>query len=181
MKLLLHVCCAGCVISPFEDLVNREFDSIMGFFYNPNIHPVAEFALRRDALRGYSKRKNLDVAYHKYDIENYFRHTSGNEEAPDRCNICWRLRLEETAKYAKEHGFESFSTTLLISPYQDHDKVKGIAGEVARLHGVKFFYKDLRPLFKDSQARMKEEGLYRQKYCGCIFSERERLKKKEKL
>lgn len=178
MKILLHICCAPCSIHPYRELKLKDSDSITGFFYNPNIHPYVEYKQRKDAVEDYSKKTGNSIVFHKYDIENFFREVSGNEELGARCKICWRMRLEETANFAKLNGFDAFTTTLLVSPYQDQDQIKQIGRDVSRRVGVDFLYKDFRDGFRDSQKIAKEKGLYRQKYCGCIFSEKERYEKK---
>jgi len=181
VKLLLHTCCAPCIIHPFRELYKKEFDSVAGFFYNPNIHPYTEYVRRKDALEEYSKRRGIPVVFHKYDMENFLRHISGNEQFGARCRICWRIRLEETAAFAAKERFDFFTTTLLVSPYQNQEDIKRIGLDLEKRFDVQFYYKDFRGGFKSAQLEAKDEGLYRQKYCGCIFSERERYKKiKEK-
>jgi len=178
MKLLLHICCAPCTIHPFASLKERDFDSVTGFYYNPNIHPYTEYKNRRSTLEEYSKNHKVDVIFHKYDIENFFRRVSGHEELGVRCAVCWRLRLEETARYASKNAFTHFTTTLLVSPYQDKEAIRAIGDEAAAKYGVEFVYEDFTGGFEAAQDKAKEENLYRQKYCGCVYSERERFEKK---
>lgn len=180
MRLLLHICCAPCVIHPFEELKSKESDTITGLFYNPNIHPYTEYINRRKTLEEYSKRHKITVVFHKYDIENYFRHISGNEEPGTRCRLCWRMRLEETALYGAQNNYDFFTTTLLVSPHQDQKAIKRIAEEMAKKYNIAFLYKDFRDGFRKAQNRAKNENLYRQKYCGCIFSERQRYDKRDR-
>jgi len=178
MKLLLHICCAPCSLYPYKEL--KIFSSIVGFFYNPNIHPFVEYNQRKSTLEEHSRKNDFKILFHKYDIENFFRKVSGNEQHPERCKICWRMRLEETANFAKMKGFDSFTTTLLISPYQDQEHIKSIGQDIAKKIDIDFFYKDFRNGFRVAQEDAKKIGLYRQKYCGCIFSERERFEKRKK-
>lgn len=178
MKLLLHICCAPCSLYPYKEL--KIFSSIVGFFYNPNIHPFVEYNQRKSALEEHSRKNDFKVLFHKYDVENFFRKVSGSEKHTERCKICWRMRLEETANVAKMNGFDSFTTTLLISPYQDQEHIKSIGRDIAKKVGIDFFYKDFRDGFRVAQEDAKKIGLYRQKYCGCIFSERERFEKRKK-
>ena len=178
MKLLLHICCAPCSIHPLEETCGGEFDSVTGFFYNPNIHPYSEYIKRKDALQEYSRRHNMRVVFGDYDMENYFRKVAGREGPGVRCGACWQMRLDATAAYASRNGYDSFSTTLLVSPYQDQEKIKSIGKSAGKRFGVGFFYKDFRGGFKTAQGRAKEENLYRQNYCGCIFSEKERYEKR---
>lgn len=174
MKLLLHICCAPCFIYPFHQLSARDNLLVEAFFYNPNIHPSKEYLSRRKSVEEFSQKNNITVNYHKYDIENFFRRIALNESAEKRCPICWRMRLEETARFGRENNFDFFSTTLLISPYQNHESIKGIAEDIAEREGIKFYYCDFRNGFRHSQDEARGQNLYRQKYCGCLYSERER-------
>ncbi len=174
MRLLLHVCCAPCFIYPFQELTTRDNFTLTGFFYNPNIHPYTEYILRRRSVEEFSKKNNLVVNYPKYDMENFFRRIASNEDSQKRCPLCWRMRLEETARFGKENNFDFFSTTLLISPYQNHTLIREIGKDIAKKKGIRFYYCDFRGGFSHSQAEARQHNLYRQKYCGCIYSERER-------
>ncbi|NQT46590.1 MAG: epoxyqueuosine reductase QueH [Candidatus Omnitrophica bacterium] len=176
MKLLMHICCAPCAIYPINTLKGRVCDSITGFYFNPNIHPREEYDKRRLALEYYSMEIQTKVVYPEYNTQPYFDRIAGNEESDARCSHCWRMRLEATAGHAKEEGFDAFTTTLLISPYQQHDIIKRIAQEVSHETGVGFLYHDFREGFKKSQQVAREKGLYRQKYCGCDFSMSEKTK-----
>ena len=183
MKLLLHICCGPCALYPIKELLNKKFDKVTGFFYNPNIHPPSEYKRRRDALLEAVSKTEFEIIYPEYRMEEYFRKIfldEGRGQAclspTERCSLCWELRLSETANFAKGNGFDAFATTLLISPYQDHEKIKRIGEKIAGEKGVQFYYQDFRPGFKDGQEQAKKENLYRQKYCGCVFSELERVK-----
>ncbi len=169
MKLLLHTCCAPCLIYPLEQLTKRGF-KLAGLFYNPNIYPLGEYDLRLNTLKDFSASVKFDLIVHKNDCANYLNLISANEEKPQRCNICWRMRLKETAQFAKDHNFESFSTTLLVSPYQDQGLLKTAGEEIARDIDIEFYFEDFRPGFKQAQEKAKKLNLYRQKYCGCIYS-----------
>ncbi|MFH1753262.1 MAG: epoxyqueuosine reductase QueH [Candidatus Omnitrophota bacterium] len=177
MRLLLHICCGPCSIYPFEVLREEGFSAIEGFFYDPNIHPYAEYMARKAAVQEYSRRNKLRVFFHKYDMKNFFRNVCGHEEFGARCEICWRMRIDETARFASQNGYTHFTTTLLISPYQDQKAIKRIAEDAAKKYGVDFVTRDFRNGFRTSQDKAKEEGMYRQKYCGCLFSEQERHEK----
>ncbi|MDP2910963.1 MAG: epoxyqueuosine reductase QueH [Candidatus Omnitrophota bacterium] len=183
MKLLLHICCGPCALYPIKELLNKKFDKITGFFYNPNIHPPSEYKRRRDALSEAVSKTGFEIIYPEYRMEEYFRKVflnsvgEGIKPSPtERCSLCWELRLSETANFAKDNGFDAFTTTLLISPYQDHEKIKRIGEKIAGEKGVQFYYQDFRSGFKDGQEQAKKENLYRQKYCGCVFSVLERVK-----
>ncbi|MGE5552475.1 MAG: epoxyqueuosine reductase QueH [Betaproteobacteria bacterium] len=174
-RLLLHACCAPCTIHPLAVLREEGWD-VAGYFYNPNIHPYREWQRRRDTLAEYAARENLPVTWVEgYDLNAFLAEALA--AGPSRCLSCYRRRLSATARAAREGGFGAFSTTLLVSPYQKHDEVRQIGEEVAQAEGVSFIYRDFRPGFRPAQARAKELGLYRQPYCGCIFSERERYQR----
>jgi hypothetical protein len=178
MKLLLHTCCAPCLIHPFEVLKKIGY-KLEIFFYNPNIHPFSEYRNRKKAVENYSKSNNISVYYDEgYRPHEFFRLVVNNEKSPVRCYLCWQLRLEKTAELAKNNGFDSFSTTLLVSPYQDIKKIGQIGEEISKNTGVKFFFKDFRPGFHDAHRKAKDSGIYCQKYCGCIFSEVERYERR---
>ena len=176
MKLLMHICCGPCSIYPIRQLAGDKFDKVTGFYYNPNIHPLDEYERRKGALRKIEKELGLEVIYPDYRIEEYFRKVALKDDLSDRCRLCWELRLSETADFALKNKFDAFTTTLLISPYQNHELVKDIGKGIAKEKGVEFYYKDFRVGFGESQQEAKRRELYRQKYCGCVFSELERVK-----
>jgi epoxyqueuosine reductase len=179
MNILLHICCAPCSIYPIEEL-RREGHVIAGFFYNSNIHPYSEYMKRKAEVGKYAKQVDVNVTYDTYDINDYFQHVVYDEESQYRCPVCWWIRIYRSAKFAKENGFDAFTTTLLGSPYQDHDIIKNICEEVAKNAEIKFYYKDFRTGFKDAQAKARKSGMYMQNYCGCLYSEKEKLEKKSK-
>lgn len=179
MNILLHICCAPCAIFPVEDL-RREGHKVGGFFYNPNIHPYSEYLKRKEEVERYAKKTGLTVTYADYNLEKYFQLVAHNEAPENRCPACWWMRIEESAKFAKENGFGSFTTTLLGSPYQDQNSIKSIGDDVAKKFGLNFYYKDFRAGFKEAHQKAKKEGIYCQNYCGCVFSERERIEKKKR-
>lgn len=178
MKLLLHVCCGPCALYPWQKLTGDEGVEVAGFFYNPNIHPAAEYLARRKAVERFSAESGCPVHWGEYDIENFFRAVCGRETEDVRCPVCWELRLRKTAEFARQNGFPTFSTTLLVSPYQSQEKIKAIGDRVAGEVGVSFLYRDFRPGFKWAHEEARQRGYYLQKYCGCVYSERERLRKK---
>lgn len=177
MKILLHICCAPCVIHPLRELAEKRNNSITGFFYNPNIHPRAEMEKRRQAVADYANEDKFEVLYGEYDMENFFKNIGATVDAPRRCQICWKMRLAKTAERAKKEGFDAFTTTLLVSPYQDREKIIKIGSALGEELGVRFLGEDFRSGFKEAQLLARERGIYRQKYCGCIFSEKERHNK----
>ncbi|MFY9402306.1 MAG: epoxyqueuosine reductase QueH [Candidatus Omnitrophota bacterium] len=177
MKLLIHICCAPCLIHPLEVLNLKGF-KVFGLFYNPNIHPFLEYKQRKDALS--NAGFDIDLIFPEYLPQEFFRAVNFKEDAPVRCLACWRLRLKKTAVIAKLNGFDYFTTTLLVSPYQDHQALKRIGDEVSKEEEVKFCYLDFRPGFRKAHEEARAKGLYMQKYCGCIYSEIERYTKKDK-
>jgi tRNA A37 threonylcarbamoyladenosine dehydratase/predicted adenine nucleotide alpha hydrolase (AANH) superfamily ATPase len=177
MRLLFHCCCGPCSIASVESLI-AEGKTPTLFWYNPNIHPLTEYRSRRDALSQFSTGQKLPlIMIDEYGLELFLRSLGPETEMPGRCGICYRLRLEKTAAFAAEHGFDTFSTSLLISPYQQHETIQNIGEELAAQYGIAFLYRDFRPFFRKGQASARARGLYMQKYCGCIFSEKERYEK----
>jgi epoxyqueuosine reductase len=160
-RLLLHTCCGPCLSGADMALAKDELD-VTAFFFNPNIQPDEEHAKRLDSFRKYSAHNNIKTVEHE--------NTEAQKLEPGDCENCYKVRLSEAAKYAKENGFDSFSTTLLISPYQKHDLIKNIGECFGAKFSVPFKYVDMRPFYRDSVNRSKELSLYRQKYCGCLKS-----------
>lgn len=179
MKLLLHTCCAPCSIMCIEKIREQNID-VTGFWYNINIHPYIEYKSRRDCFENYAKFIDLPVVFKdEYGLDKFSKNVINNLE--NRCRYCYVSRLTETAKYAKEHGFDAFCTTLLYSPYQKHEMLKEVGEKIAKEYGLEFFYQDFRPYFREGQEKARSLGMYMQKYCGCIYSEEERyLNKIEK-
>ena len=172
MKVLLHICCAPCCIYPVQSLRAQGLD-VMGFFYRHNIHPYTECLRRQETLQGYAGSIHLRVIYQEgYDLENFLRNVSFRET--ERCTYCYHDRLESTAHIAKHGRFDCFSTTLLYSKFQKHELIRSIGESVAKSVGVPFFYEDFRAGWKQGVDESKRLSLYRQPYCGCIYSEKER-------
>jgi len=172
MKVLLHICCGPCAIYPVQALKNAGHE-VQGFFYNPNIHPYQEFARRLAALEAYLERCPLIMHWDRsYDLEKFLRQVVFREA--ERCRFCYRLRLEMTGQQAREIGADAFTSTLLYSKFQNHELIHQLGQQVAHEVGVPFYYEDFRLGWQEGVAASKEMGLYRQPYCGCIYSERER-------
>ena len=155
-KILLHACCAPCTTFTNKWLTLHGFE-VSGFFYNPNIRPPEEYDKRLKTMEQYAAAVGLKVLYEPNDVQTEM----------DNCENCCRVRLRKTAQLAKELGCDFFSTTLLISPYQDHELLKTVGEQVSAELGVAFFYHDFREGFRESQQVARELKLYRQKYCGC--------------
>ncbi|MCX6348139.1 MAG: epoxyqueuosine reductase QueH [Candidatus Aureabacteria bacterium] len=172
MRILLHVCCGPCATHPFLAL-KAAGHAVEGYFYNPNIHPFQEWKRRREALEKFSSEAKFPVRYpERYNPEEYFRAVSFHED--ERCPRCYRLRLVAAAREAKAHGFDAFTSTLLISVKQKHDLIRRIGEETASAAGIAFFYQDFRTGWNEHWKITEQHGLYKQQYCGCLFSERER-------
>ncbi|MBE6944481.1 MAG: epoxyqueuosine reductase QueH [Ruminococcaceae bacterium] len=179
MNTLLHICCAPCANQCITAL---EADGIAttGFWYNPNIHPFTEYRARRNCLREYAETIGLTlIERNDYALRPFVRAVA--EDISGRCVKCYEMRLMETARQAKEGGFDSFTSSLFISPYQNHELMAEVAQRAADTYGVTFLYRDFRPYFRDGQTFAREHGFYMQKYCGCIFSEEERYLKRNKI
>jgi len=173
MKLLLHICCAPCIAAPLRELKSQA--EVTGFFYNPNIHPLLEFRKRLRAVEVFQEQEKLPVIYNReYGLGDFLRRIG--PDTSDRCDVCYKMRIEAAAAAARENGFDAFTTSLLFSKHQGHEKIKALAREAAGREGVGFHYADLRHLADESQAIAKKRSLYRQQYCGCIFSEYDRYK-----
>ncbi len=170
MKLLLHTCCAPCSVYCIENLRNEGIEPTI-YWYNPNIHPYMEYKMRGDTLKEYVKQIKVEAIFEEeYGLREFTRNVINDID--NRCiKYCYKVRLEKTAKYAKENGYDTISTTLLVSPYQNQEGIKQIGEEAAKKYGLKFLYKDFKLGFRQGQQKARDLGLYMQKYCGCIFSE----------
>jgi len=177
MKILIHICCGPCSVYPFEKLI-AERNQVTGYWYNPNIHPYKEYRERLESLKKFQKIAGLEIEYYdSYDLEKYLQNVM--PDLDHRCMHCYDLRLSQTAAYASENGFDAFSTTLLVSPYQNQDWIREVGEGLAEKNGVEFLDIDFRPGYREGKQKAYDMGLYMQKYCGCIFSERERYEKKK--
>ncbi len=176
MKLLLHACCGPCFLGVWEELGTHKDIETTLYYDNPNIYPASEFAKRRDYLRIAAKIKGLALVEAEYRPEEYKLAIDDDTAFPIRCLHCYRLRLERAAKYAKENGYEAISTTLFVSPYQQHEALQEVAADVAQHYGLELYYTDWRPFFREGQTEAREMDLYRQKYCGCSYSLQESKK-----
>ncbi len=179
MKTLLHICCAPCANQCVTTLRNENID-VTGFWYNPNIHPFTEYRARRNCLREYAESVDLPlIEQDQYALRPFVREVA--EDIENRCVKCYEMRLFATAKTAKELMFDSFTSSLFISPYQNHELMRQVAQRAADTYEIEFLYQDFRDVFKAGQEYAREHEFYMQKYCGCIFSEEERYLKKTKI
>ena len=180
MKLLLHVCCAPCSTYTVTKLREQNID-VSAYFYNPNIHPFREFKRRLDTLKEFAAQVDLDlITEDDYGLTEYLRKVVFNEK--QRCAICYDMRLEQTAQQAVKSGADAFTSTLLYSRYQKHENIITTGKKAGDKYGVEFYYEDFRQGWQEGIDKAIEMDLYRQPYCGCIYSEQERydnrLKKK---
>ena len=172
LKIILHICCGPCTIYPLRILREMGHD-LTGYYFNPNIHPYLEYKRRAETLCAYAGEKELPVIWAEdYGMEAFFRMIVGQED--DRCRICYTLRLQETARVAKEGGFAGFTTTLLYSKFQKHDIIREVGERLGREVNIPFVYIDFRAGWQEGVRLSRELGMYRQPYCGCIYSEKDR-------
>ena len=179
MNTLLHICCAPCANQCVE-VLKKENIEVTGFWYNPNIHPFTEYRARRNCVREYAQSIGMKlIEQNDYALRPFVRAVAA--DIGNRCVKCYEMRLFAAAAAAKEGGFDSFTSSLFISPYQNHELMKEVAQRAAEEYGVEFLYRDFREVFKAGQAYAREHEFYMQKYCGCVFSEEERYLKKNKI
>jgi len=174
-RILLHVCCAPCATYTVQRLQVLGF-AVTGLWYNPNIHPFSEHERRRETLARYAAEIDLSVIREPgYEVVGFMRAISGHERYRERCRICYEIRLERTAQIARDEGFDAFTTTLLISPYQHQQAIQALAEAAAARHKVSFFCENFRRGWTDHYEAVREHELYSQRYCGCLYSEWEAL------
>ncbi len=179
MKLLLHICCAPCA-NRCIDILRDEGHNLTGFWYNPNIHPFTEYRMRRNTVQEYCRQVDLPLELcDQYALRPFIRAVAS--DISGRCAKCYGMRLRAVARFSAENGFDGFTSSLFISPYQNHSLLIQTAQDAAIEFGVQFIYRDFRPEFRAGQERARELGLYMQKYCGCIFSEEERYRKAKQI
>lgn len=177
-KILLHVCCGPCMIYPLKKLREQGF-AISAFFYNPNIYPATEYKQRMQTVTDYAGRVHCQTTFApSYNPGEFSDAIAGNYGRPQRCQACWYLRLKKTAQQAQKQGIGMFTTTLLVSPYQDKQLLNQAGEKAAVESGIRFYFYDFSEGYRESVRISKEEQMYRQKYCGCKFSIDERGRSK---
>ncbi len=181
MKLLLHVCCAPCSAAAISRI--RDFSQAAAFYYNPNIQPEAEYSLRLAEFRRYAALEDMEILEGPYEPESWFKAVEGMEDEKEggaRCEICFRLRLEETARKAKSLSVEHIATTLTAGPDKKADSINRIGEETAGKYGLAFLKEDFKKKdgFKKSLETCREFNIYRQHYCGCSFSKKQGTKRR---
>ena len=180
---MLHICCAPCSTHVVE-VLNERYD-VTGYFYNPNIHPESEYRRREEEMKRYARRIGLEIVCAEYDDARWFDMVRGMEnvqEGGKRCFVCYRMRLERAAEYAKKHGYQFLTTTLSISPHKNAARINEIGSEVANRYQLQWYAADFKKRggFERSIRMSKSAGLYRQSYCGCIYSQRETAQRRRK-
>lgn len=197
MKLLLHMCCGPCSCYPVKKLREDGVEPV-GYFFNPNIHPYQEWDRRLKTAKEFAEKTGLELRMEEtFRMRDFLRRAlaaEGDEATPQagtqeealrfveayreqkdrRCRMCYTWRLGEAARFASENGFEAFTSTLFYSIYQQHDLMRELAQHFAEVYGVEFYYEDFRVGWQEGIDISLDLGLYRQGYCGCIFSEEER-------
>ncbi len=178
-RLLLHSCCAPCSIFILQQLISSW--DLTVYFYDPNIHPRKEYNQRRDEMKAYCDKLNIDFIEGPYDSVVWLDKTKGLEHEPEkgkRCDVCFDLRLGETARFAKAENFAAFATVLTISPHKDAKKISLIGQKLSQIFKIDFVDRDWKKNegFKIACALSKQENFYRQNYCGCMYSKRDSLK-----
>lgn len=185
-RLVLHSCCAPCSSAVLEKL-HQAFELIV-FYYNPNISPEAEFRLRADEQKRLVEQmpisEDVRVEEGEYDPENFYRAVQGHEADPEggvRCGICFEMRLRKTAEYARAVGAEYFTTTLSISPLKDAARLNAIGEGLAQEFGLRYLLSDFKKKdgYRRSCVLSGEYGLYRQDFCGCVFSKMESERRRQ--
>ena len=174
-KILLHVCCGTCALYPYF-LLKQTFD-VTFLYYNPNIHPKEEYIRRLRGVKIVSKKYSIPLEVGEYEVKKWFRLAGDLKDEPEggrRCSLCFRMRLDRTADMAKKQGFDLFGTTLTISPHKDHKIINSLGLKLASAKGINFYQANLKKKdgFKKTIQLSKELNLYRQNYCGCVYSKK---------
>jgi predicted adenine nucleotide alpha hydrolase (AANH) superfamily ATPase len=173
-SILLHVCCAPCSTYTAGRLQEQGFE-VAAFWYNPNVHPFSEHERRLAAMEKYAQSAELPLMRHSgYEMIEFLRMVVGQEKHGERCRLCYQMRLRRTAEVAAAEGFDAFTTTLLISPHQDQDLLREVGELAGDECGVGFYFENFRRGWSERGRLTREHELYRQQYCGCIYSEWER-------
>lgn len=181
-KILVHSCCAPCSTFVYKALLEDGFN-ICGFFYNPNIHGAKEYHKRLKSMRRWGKIIKKRIIIPEYNIKDYFEaifdfekehHRTIERDKKRRCAVCFALRLKKTAQVAKKKKFDFFTTTLLVSPYQNQSLLWQIGSDIGAKVGIDFYFRDFRKGYLASRHLARTNNLYQQNYCGCFFSLDER-------
>ena len=177
-SILLHACCGPCVLMPVR-MLRAEGFAVTGVFYNPNIHPMQEYLLRRAALLEAADRLDLPLLWPEpeqaaWDLPQWLRAVPASPDTTARCRACYALRFGHVARWTRSEGFDAFSSSLLYSRRQAHAIIAEEGEKAANISGTVFLYRDFRPAWQEGIELAKQWGLYRQQYCACMYSEAER-------
>jgi epoxyqueuosine reductase len=178
-ELLLHVCCAPCAVIPLRELTKKF--AVSACFFNPNIHPWKEAQERLKSVRKLMVEENIPLYVEDYPYESFLQSilSLNDHSAPQRCALCYEIRLARTVGLARKIKAAFFSSTLLYSKYQAHELIISNAEKVSKnIPEVEFYYQDFRPDFDEGQSIARSSSFYMQNYCGCIFSNEDRFRKK---
>ena len=177
-RVLLHICCGPCAIMPIRVLLERGF-AVTGWFYNPNIHPLEEYLRRREGAVAVARAHGIPLVFSddmpEYGVEPWCRSAFAHEGG--RCAFCRESRFEAVARKAVASGLTVFTSSLLYSRHQNHQGMIKAGERAAAIYGGSFLYHDFRAFWNQGIQASKELGIYRQQYCGCVFSEEERYSK----
>ena len=178
-KLLLHLCCGPCGLMPVSRLLEEGY-SVTAWFMNPNVQPLAEYLRRREAAGQCAEHFGIPILYadETWDITRWLRAVQGRDEAPERCAYCVTSRVQACYQACRDLGFDCVSTSLLYSRYQPHEVIAQAGRTLAAETGIPFVYRDFRSDWQAGIDLSRTLGLYRQPYCGCVYSEAERYQKK---
>lgn len=173
MKLLIHTCCAPCALTAITRLASEY--QITLFFYNPNIHPEEEYKKRLKEVNRCKEIFGIEVIEGEYNPDKWFEEVKGLEKEPEggtRCSICFKDRLNKTAEIAVSYKYDAFTTTLTVSPHKKAEVINSIGEDIGKKNNIKFLSLDLKKKdgFKTSVELSKKYNIYRQSYCGCLFS-----------
>jgi predicted adenine nucleotide alpha hydrolase (AANH) superfamily ATPase len=179
-RILLHICCAPCATYSIERVLKDGYQ-VIGYFYNPNIQPLNEYKRRLKEVKKLAKIMELTIYFGNYNLKEWFRRIKGLEKEPEggkRCEQCFKMRLEQTAIFAIEKNIKFFTTTLTISPHKNSELIHRIGREIGDKYGLEFLPYNFKKKdgFKKSIILSKKFNLYRQNYCGCIFSKNQSMK-----
>ncbi len=175
MNILLHTCCGPCAIYPLNRL-QEAGHNVTAYFFNPNIHPFKEFQRRLNTLKDFTEKNGISTILHEsYGLKDFLRKVVFHED--ERCSLCYAMRLSETVAAAKNSGFDAFTSTLLYSKFQNHEQIVLFCEKLAKESGLSFVYEDYRKGWQIGIDKSIEFDMYRQPYCGCVYSEQERYDK----
>ncbi len=169
----MHMCCAPCAVYPLA-VMQKKGINVEGLYYNPNIHPYEEFMKREESVKKLASLKKIKVHYMP-DFKQDIWDKMSNKET-NRCTVCYEMRLKKAFAFAKENNYDAVTTSLLVSPYQNHELIIKNAQKYAKQYKIQFHYEDFRVGYRQGQKEAKDLGVYCQRYCGCILSLKARIK-----